>query len=371
MVTPTTTRNANANDREWMAVALELAAQGEALTSPNPQVGCVIVKDGAEVGRGFHTYDGITHAEALALEQAGEHARGATLYTNLEPCSHTGRTPPCAEAILRAGIVRVVVCMTDPNPSVNGAGLEALRGNGIAVETNLLEDEARRLNEAYAFRIKQGRPMVTLKSGLSLDGRIALDHRSTTWLTSEESRAEVQRLRHQSDALITGIGTVLADDPRMTDRTESPRRRPLLRVVLDAGLRIPLDSKLVQEADNDLLMVTGEDVWQGKRKQLAEKTVETIEVKESGGRISLPAVLQQLAARDINSVILEAGARLNAHAVELNCVDKVWLFYAPRFLGGDAVPLLDGNVQLPELTDIRQHRFGPDLAVEGYVREDT
>ncbi len=371
MPATTETRNTNASDREWMTIALELAAQGEALTSPNPQVGCIIVKDGTEIGRAFHTYDGVTHAEALALEQAGTQARGATLYTNLEPCSHTGRTPPCTEAIVKAGISRVVASMADPNPNVNGDGFEKLRGNGIAVETGLLEDEARRMNEAFAFRARHGRPMVTLKSGLSLDGRIALDHRSTTELTSEESRAEVQRLRHRSDALITGIGTVLADNPRMTDRTGLPRRRPLLRVVLDAGLRIPLDSKLVQEADGDLLLVTGEDVWQGKRKQLTEQGVETVEVKESGGRISLPAVLQRLAERDINSVLLEAGARLNAHAVELNCVDKVWLFYAPRFLGGDAVPLLDGNVQLPELTSIRQHRFGPDLAVEGYVEGNT
>ena len=225
------------------------------------------------------------------------------------------------------------------------------------------------MNEAFACWILDRRPFVTLKAALSLDGRIALDHRSTTWLTSEESRAEVQRLRHQADALITGIGTVLADNPRMSDRTERPRRRPLLRVVLDAGLRIPLDSKLVDEADGDLLMITGEDVWQGKRKQLAERGVETVEVKESGGRISLPAVLKQLAEREITSVLIEAGARVNASALELNVVDKVWLMYAPKFLGGDAVPLLEGGAQMPELRDIRTHRFGPDFAIEGYVKD--
>lgn len=356
-------------DRDWMDIALELAAQGEALASPNPMVGCVVVRNGKEAGRGFHTYDSVKHAEVLALEEAGEAARGATLYLNLEPCSHTGRTAPCTEDIIEAGIARVVAAMPDPNPEINGQGFEQLRAAGVEVITGVGEEEARRLNEAFACWIRHRRPFVTLKAGLSLDGRIAESREKQTWITSEESRAEVQRLRHGSDALITGIGTVLADNPNMTDRSGRPRRRRLLRVVLDAGLRIPLDSNLVRDADNDVLVITGEDVWQGKRKQLAERGVETIEVKESGGRISLPAVLKKLGAREITSVLLEAGSRLNAHAVDMKAVDKVWLFYAPKFLGSEAVPLLDGQAQLDELSDVRLHRFGPDFAVEGYLQD--
>ena len=374
MSTATETKtDAARTDRDWMDLALELAVQGEALTSPNPMVGCVIVRDGQEAGRGFHTYDGLKHAEALALEAAGSDARGATLYTNLEPCSHTGRTGPCAEAIVQAGIRRVVAAMADPNPAVNGKGFERLRTAGVEVTTGVNEEEARRLNEAFACRVRTGRPFVTLKAGLTLDGRIA---RATglpavagshLWITSEESRLQVQRLRHQADALVTGIGTVLADNPNLTDRTERPRRRRLLRVVLDAGLRLPLDSNLVANAHDDLLVVTGEDVGQGKRKKLAEHGVETIEVKESGGRISLPAVLQQLAEREITSVLIEAGMRLNAHALKLKAVDKLWLFYAPKFLGSEAVPLLEGSFSLDELQSYRLHCFGRDFAVEGYL----
>ncbi len=377
MTTATKARTDRARtDQDWMDLALELAEQGEALTSPNPMVGCVIVRDGQEVGRGFHTYEGVKHAEVLALESAGDNAKGATLYINLEPCSHTGRTGPCTDAILEAGIARVVAAMPDPNPTVNGASFEKLRAAGVEVTTGVREEEARRLNEAFACWIRTGRPFVTLKAGLTLDGRIARDTcpaegeaGSHLWITSEESRLKVQSLRHQADALITGIGTVLSDNPNLTDRTEKPRRRPLLRVVLDAGLRIPLDSNLVQNAGGDVLVVTGEDIWQGKRKELTKHGVETIEVKESGGRISLPAVLKKLAERDITSVLTEAGSRLNGHAIDLKAVDKVWLFYAPKFLGSEAVPLLDGRFNLPELLSYRLHRFENDFAVEGYLKD--
>lgn len=370
-------QTATRTDREWMEVALELAAQGEALASPNPLVGAVVVgRQGDELARAFHTYDGVTHAEVLALEQAGAAARSATLYTNLEPCSHQGRTGPCVEAVIAAGIRRVVAAMRDPNPQVNGRGFERLRAVGIEVLTGVCEEEARRLNEAFACWIRTARPLLTLKAGLTLDGKIAPaagDHR---WITSQESRAEVQRLRHQSDAVLTGIGTVLADDPLLTDRTGRRRRRPLLRVVLDAGLRLPLDSQLVRTAQNDLLVFCGEDIWMGKRAKLEERGVEVIELKESGGRISLVAVLRKLAERQVTSVLLEAGAHVNAYAVEMNLVDKVWLFYAPKFLGADALPLLADTSHEPRvashgfsLLHYRLHRFGPDFAVEGYLHD--
>jgi len=362
---------ATRTDHQWMEEALALARQGEALASPNPMVGAVIVKNGQEVARAFHTYDGLKHAEVLALEQAGAAARDATLYTNLEPCSHHGRTGPCTETIIAVGIRRVVAATPDPNPQVNGHGFEQLRAAGIEVVTGIHEEDARRLNEAFAGWIRTGRPFVTLKAALTLDAKIAPAGQptdETRWVTSEESRAQVQNLRHQSDALITGIGTVLADDPRLTDRTGRPRRRPLLRVVLDAGLRLPLDSQLVRSANGDVLVFCGEDIWMGKRQKLEERGVETLQLKEAAGRISLPAVLRHLAERQVISVLLEAGARLNAHAVEMNAVDKLWLFYAPKFYGSDAVPLLAEGA-LPPLLSYRLHRCGPDFALEGYIRD--
>ena len=375
-----TTATAARTDRAWMERALELARQGEALASPNPMVGAVVVRNSEEISRGFHTYDGVLHAELLALNAAGAAARGATLYVNLEPCSHQGRTGPCAEAIVEMGVSRVVAAMADPNPQVNGRGFERLRAAGVEVMTGLCEDEARGLNEAFACSMRLGRPLVTLKSGLTLDAKIAPGSLTApgqhAWITSEESRAEVQRLRHGADAVLSGIGTVLADDPLLTDRSGRPRRRPLLRVILDAGLRLPLDSQLVRTADQDVLVFCGEDVWMGKRKKLEDRNVEVVEMKEAAGRISLVAVLRKLAERQITSVLLEAGARLNAAAIEANLVDKVWLFYAPQFLGEDAVPLLAPQLagqtdpaDLPRLLRYRLHRFGPDFAVEGALRD--
>ncbi len=254
-----------AADAIFMDRALELAARGVALASPNPLVGAVLVRDGHVIGEGFHTYEGVRHAEIIALEAAGESARGATLYINLEPCCHTGRTGPCTQALIAAGVARVVAAMADPNPAVAGRGFKQLRAAGIEVSTGLREAEARRLNEAFARWIVSRKPLVTLKSALTLDGQLVLPHakgeraqgqpafhKDDRWISSPESRAEVQRMRHASDALLTGIGTVLVDDPLLTDRTGLPRRRKLLRVVMDSRLRLPLRSKLVRSADGDV-----------------------------------------------------------------------------------------------------------------------
>ena len=378
-----------------MTRTLELARQGEALAHPNPMVGAIVVAGDRAVGQGFHTYDGVKHAEVLALEAAGGRTRGATLYTNLEPCSHTGRTGPCANAILAAGIARVVAAMPDPNPRVSGRGFKMLRRAGIEVVTGILQAEARRLNEAFARWIRTGRPLVTLKVALTLDGRVALGEERTErrgrarpragngrWITSEVAREEVQRMRHAADAVVTGIGTVLADDPLLTDRTGLPRRRPLVRVVLDSRLRLPLRSKLARSASGDVLAVTRASENSAKAWALEQAGVETLRIPGRGSELPLKQVLQALGELELPSVLLEAGPRLVAAALSAGVVDKVVLFYAPRFLGGDALPMLPalpgkraagraGHVssRLPELREVTLRRFGPDFAVDGYLRD--
>src|SRR5271169_1479784 len=253
----------HSTDEQFLRRALDLARQGIGLASPNPYVGAVIVGTrGNIVGTGFYTYDGVKHAEVLALEQAGGSARGGTLYINLEPHSHEGRTPPCTDALIAAGIQRVVASMPDPNPKVSGRGFEKLGAAGVHVEVGGLEAEARRLNEAFARYIRHAVPLVTLKSAMTLDGKIAPPPADVTkrsagipaggWITGAAARANVQQQRHQSDAILVGVGTILADDPLLTDRSGDPRRRPLLRVILDSHLRLPLESRLVQSVGNDV-----------------------------------------------------------------------------------------------------------------------
>jgi diaminohydroxyphosphoribosylaminopyrimidine deaminase/5-amino-6-(5-phosphoribosylamino)uracil reductase len=360
----------------WMNRALNLARKGEAQASPNPMVGAVLVRDGRIVGEGFHTYAGVRHAEAIALEAAGDAARGATLYINLEPCCHTGRTGPCTEKLIAAGVRRVVAAMPDPNPAVAGRGFKQLRAAGIEVEIGPLQEQARRLNEAFACWITARRPFVTLKSALTLDGQITLPGRKggTThvWITSEESRAEVQRLRHAADAILSGLGTIVDDNPRLTDRTELPRRRKLLRVVVDSRLRLPQRSRLVKTAAGDVLVFTTRPADFPRARALRRAGVEIVRVPSRGGRVDVKAVLRELGRREILSVLLEAGGTLNAAALEAGVVDKMVLFYAPRIAGTDHMrvvqPARRGRV-MPVLRDVNLRRFGPDFAVEGYLRD--
>src|SRR6202047_2950324 len=299
-----------------MEHALSLARKGVGMASPNPPVGCVIVREGQIVGAGFHQYEWRDHAEIVALKSAGEKARGATLYVSLEPCNHTGRTGPCTEAIIAAGVRRVVAAMQDPNPATSGRGFERLRAANIETSCGVLEDEARSLNEAFACWIRTKRPFVTLKSALTLDGQLAMPQAKkrgrSTWVTSEESRAEVHRMRHASDALLTGIGTILADDPLLTDRSGLPRRRRLLRVVLDTRLLLSPKSRIVQAADNALLVFTAALLNTPKARKLQNAGVELIEVKRSRSGLDLSAVFKDLGRRDVLSVLLEAGPHLNA-----------------------------------------------------------
>ena len=336
-------------DEAFLLQALQLARQGVGLASPNPCVGALIVDvSGRVVGSGTHHYEGIKHAEILALEQAGAAARGATLYINLEPCSHQGRTAPCADAVIAAGIRRVVACMQDPNPQVSGKGLERLRNAGISVASGFLQQQARELNEAFAKYIRTRTPLVTLKVAMTLDGKIAPPPVGTAtgidWVTSELSRQHVQELRHQNDAIMVGVGTVRADNPLLTDRSGHPRRQPILRVVLDSLLRLPLDSKLAQTANGDVLVLCS--FAEEKRKQ--ELTARGIRVEQvatsSDGRPDMAAVMRRLGELQVTSLLLEGGALTNGAALSSGVVDKVFLYYAPKILAGtESVPFATGT----------------------------
>lgn len=388
-------------DERLLRYALELARRGVGLASPNPCVGAVIADArGNVVGTGTYTYDGVKHAEVLALEAAGSQARGATLYINLEPHAHLGRTPPCTDAVIAAGIRRVVAAMADPNPKVSGLGFEKLRAAGAQVEVGRLEEPARRLNESFARYIRHGMPLVTLKAAITLDGKIAPPPGARTqvesadrsdgasasgfsgsWITGEAARAHVHELRHQNDALLVGVGTILADNPLLTDRSGRVRRRPLLRVILDSRLRLPVESRLVQSAaverKNDVLVFcasNGEGKSEAKKMQLDQLgvRVETV-AADSDGRPDLLAVLRRLGELEITSLMIEGGSTVNGTALASNLVDKVFLYYAPKILGGGSIPFAAGAgfhaISPVQVKHVRLHRFGEDFAVEGYLRD--
>jgi diaminohydroxyphosphoribosylaminopyrimidine deaminase/5-amino-6-(5-phosphoribosylamino)uracil reductase len=380
-------------DLEYIQLALQLAAQGAALVTPNPLVGSVVVKDGEIVGRGYHRYDDLKHAEVWALEEAGESARGSTVYVNLEPCSHQGpgkRTPPCIRALMDAGVKRVVASMVDPNPSVNGRGFELLREAGIEVAVGLMEREARRLNEKYVKFITTGLPFVHLKMAASLDGRIATRTGESKWITGEEARAASQRLRHEYDAILVGIGTVLADDPALTDRTREPRRRYLVRVLLDSKLRVSFESQLVMSADRwPLIVFTTEPVVDVKdfnnptdsiishmaeQMTLVNYGAEVVTVASRSGRPDLKAVLAELGRRQLTSLLVEGGAEVAASFIEQRLVDKVTLFIAPKIIGGrDALSGIGGSgiaklSDALELEEVEVVRLGDDWEFTGYPK---
>lgn len=379
-------------DEQFLHRALDLARQGIGLASPNPHVGAVIVDSrGDIVGTGVYTYDGVKHAEIRALEHAGSKAQGGTIYINLEPHAHQGRTPACTDALIAAGIHRVIACMPDPNPKVSGRGFEQLRAAGIQVEVGRLEAEARRLNEAFARHIRHGTPLVTLKSAMTLDGKIAPATAAVSnrvagvpaggWITGEEARADVQQLRHQNDAILVGIGTVLADDPLLTDRSGNPRRRPLLRVILDSRLRLPLQSRLAQtaaesEGKSDVLVfcASADDKKKSELEALGVR-VEQIPSLPPDHRLDMRAVLRRLGQHEITSVMIEGGSTVNATALASGLIDKVVLYYAPKIMAeAESIPfaasLGSGQMREPlHLKHVHFHRFGEDFGVEGYLRD--
>ncbi|HEY0308304.1 MAG TPA: bifunctional diaminohydroxyphosphoribosylaminopyrimidine deaminase/5-amino-6-(5-phosphoribosylamino)uracil reductase RibD [Acidobacteriaceae bacterium] len=362
-----------------MQRALVLARAAVALASPNPTVGCVLVKNGKMVGEGAHYYDEKDHAEIVALKQAGDEAAGATAYVTLEPCSHSGRTGPCADALIAAGIREVFVATTDPNPLVSGAGIARMRAAGIEVAIGMCEAEARTLNNAFAKFIQTRIPYVTLKAALSLDGYLAPPPAIRTegqphWLTGPAARAHVQRLRHASDAVLTGVRTVLADNPALTDRTGLPRRRPLLRVVLDSTLATPLDSKLVATANDDLLLLCAQDADTAREDALTRRNVQVARIPGvSSGSLDLAATLAHLGERGILSVLTEAGSHVNGSLLRGRHVDKAILFYAPTELGQGALPFAEG-IASPYLFEeslqrLTRRTFGDDACVSGYLRD--
>ncbi|MFN0139452.1 MAG: bifunctional diaminohydroxyphosphoribosylaminopyrimidine deaminase/5-amino-6-(5-phosphoribosylamino)uracil reductase RibD [Pyrinomonadaceae bacterium] len=351
--------------------AVELAAQGRGLVSPNPLVGCVIVStDGEIVGEGTYIYDNVTHAEVIALEQAGERARGGTAYISLEPHDHHGKTPPCTEELISARIKRVVCPIEDPNPLVSGRGFERLRQAGVEVVTGILADEAARLNEKFiCWHIKQ-RPFVHLKLAMSLDGRISIDNSVSTALSGDAARKRVQDLRHEQDAILIGSNTAVVDNPNLTDRSGGARRRPLVRVVLDNQLRTPVDSSLAATAADTPTLIFTNSRDQKKIDVLLSAGVEVI-LSPSGGR-DLDGVLAELRRRDIQSVLVEGGSEIAGSFCDARLVDKVTFIAAPMIIGGREAPNAIGGAGADtlagtiKLSNVLVHTHGDDIEISGY-----
>lgn len=363
-------------DIKFMRLALRLAQKGRGQTNPNPMVGAVVVKKGQILGQGYHHRAGEPHAEVLALQKAGKKAQGATLYLNLEPCNHFGRTPPCTEAILKAGLRRVVVGMIDPNPLVSGQGIARLRSQGIKVEVGLLEDECRKLNAPFIKYITQGRPLVVMKVAASFDGKVATTSGEARWISSPEARRYVHKLRQNADAVMVGIGTVLQDDPLLTVRMPSLRNpRQPLRIIVDSKLRLPLNSQIVRTAAQyPTLVATTESASLAKIKRLEKAGVEVLTISPNHrGRVNLYTLMKELAKRGILSILLEGGPTLNASALEEKIVDRLLFFIAPKIIGGEKAPGIIGGKGIRQMAEaipvknVKIRRMGPDLLLEGEV----
>ena len=356
----------SAEDSAYMARAMRLAANGKYTAHPNPMVGCVLVRDGAVVGEGWHRLAGEPHAEINALKAAGERARGATAYVTLEPCSHEGKTPPCAPALVAAGVSEVVVAMQDPFPAVGGNGIAALEAAGITVRVGLMERTAGILIEGFLTRVRHGRPFVRVKVGASLDGAIAMRSGESQWITGPEARADVQRLRARSGAILTGIGTVLADDPALNvrhDDIDTAGRQPV-RAVMDSGLRMPLSAGMLDLPGTTVLYCARDE----GRKALEAAGAEVVRVDAAGGRVDARKVLMDLASREVNEVLVEAGPTVTGRLLEEGLVDELVIYLAPHIMGSETMPMFrTQNWQAladradVEISDLR--RVGRDVRV--------
>ena len=363
------------DDKYFMKMALELAGKGLGFTSPNPMVGAVIVKDGNVVGKGYHKAVGKAHAEINAINDAKSLAAGGTLYVTLEPCNHTGRTLPCTLKIVEAGIKRVVVAMKDPNPDVKGGGIDYLKNKGINVTLGICEDEAKKLNETFIKFVKIGSPFVTLKCAATLDGRIATRTGDARWVSGEESRRFVHKLRHAADAIMVGVNTVKIDDPSLTTRLDHMNGLDPARIILDTNLSISEEARVLQlDSDSDTIIITCSSVSEDKKNRIEKKGVRIIEAPVKDGMIDLALLMVHLGALEITSLLIEGGSRVNASALSAGIVDKVIFFYAPKILGGDdGIPMCMGHGSdlmkncIP-VKNINVHRFGDDVMIEGYIK---
>ena len=365
-------------DDLFMSLALRLAARGIGYTSPNPMVGAVVVKGGQVVGKGYHRKAGTPHAEIHALENAGDQAKSATLYVTLEPCNHQGRTPPCTVAILKSGIRRVVVGCVDPNPQVAGGGVEFLRKQGIRVDVGVLEEKCFRLNEPFIKHVTTGLPLVIAKMAASLDGKIATHLGDSHWISNERSRRFVHKLRHEVDAILVGVGTVVADNPKLTTRLAGRKGINPLRIILDTHLRTPVDSSVVNETEEaPTIIATGPKPYKKRMEALERKGVEVLSLPLERGRVSLPQLVKHLGDRHITSLLVEGGAEVHGGFFYDNLVDKVYLFFAPKIIGGNrAVPMVGGIgvekvVEALVLSKLRLRRFGDDIMIEGYLQDSA
>ncbi|MCD6353162.1 MAG: bifunctional diaminohydroxyphosphoribosylaminopyrimidine deaminase/5-amino-6-(5-phosphoribosylamino)uracil reductase RibD [Proteobacteria bacterium] len=356
-----------------MRLAIRLAARALGNTSPNPLVGAVIVKDGQIAGRGYHCRAGSPHAEINALKEAGNKAMGADLYLNLEPCIHYGRTPPCVDALLESRIKRVFVGMSDPNPLVNGKGIQKLREGGVDVKTGILEEECRKLNEIFVKYVTTQRPFVILKAATSLDGRIAAEGGDSKWITNEKSRQYVHQLRNQVDAVLVGIGTIERDDPMLTTRLQKRRGRDSVRIVVDSTLKISPRAKVLNLASNAPTLIATTPKASLKKIRAIENQGGKVIVIPSRKSVDLTLLMEILGKKDITSILIEGGSRINTSAFKAGIVDKVIFFYAPRIIGGKNAPLIVGGNGISKVKDslvlhrIKTRRFGDDIMVEGYT----
>jgi diaminohydroxyphosphoribosylaminopyrimidine deaminase / 5-amino-6-(5-phosphoribosylamino)uracil reductase len=353
----------SAADNEFMARALQLAERGLYTTTPNPRVGCVIVRDGAVVGEGWHERAGGPHAEVVALQAAGERARGATAYVTLEPCHHHGRTPPCDDALIAAGIARVVAAMHDPDSRTAGQGMAQLERAGVSTDAGVLENAALTLNRGFVSRITRGRPWARMKIAASLDGKTALLNGSSQWITGEQARNDGHHWRARACAVLTGIGTVLDDDPRLTVRAVATWRQPL-RVVIDSRLELPPRARILEGGGVLIACATADPV---KAAPLREAGAEIVVMPNAAGKVDLPALLEELGRRGINELHIEAGHKLNGSLINEGCVDELLLYLAPCLIGARA----SGMADLPELTDLaarRKLRIDDLRMVDGDIR---
>ncbi|MBU0730494.1 MAG: bifunctional diaminohydroxyphosphoribosylaminopyrimidine deaminase/5-amino-6-(5-phosphoribosylamino)uracil reductase RibD [Proteobacteria bacterium] len=359
-----------------MKLALREAAKGIGKTSPNPCVGAVVVRGGKVVGKGYHRKAGTPHAEVNALRAAGELARGATIYVTLEPCNHTGRTPPCTKAILESGIKRVVVGMPDPNPQVKGGGCDFLTKKGLSVTSGVLEEECRAINRPFIKHIQTGLPWVILKAGCSLDGRIAVANGQSGWITNDQSRAEVHRVRNRVDAILIGVGTVLADDPSLTARLPNRRGKDPLRVILDTQLRMPPQAKMLKQRSAAATWIfCGKQYDKARRNMLEDAGAIVRPVRVTNGRLDLTAVLEILGSQQLTSVLVEGGSKVHGSFLRADLIDQALIFLAPILIGSDGIPLIDTmglqSVQnARRFKTIRTRRFGDDIMIDALVNQD-